>query len=218
MTCPNAIMNRRWCKTMSTPFLFFEFDSSLFQKYYGSGINTPGIYAIPEDETEPASPPEEQNYYDAPNPAADDGENTVLSQRESIKDDIVDTMSSQQDIPLPQMSADEQQAYEQEIQPIKKVFLLNKLKKLQKILQDSSLSDDNLNIVLKYGPYLTYPTLLRLAITAINFLKSNMQYQQTRDESEEKNSSASEIQQQMDISNMAPSTGADVDVAAQQFV
>jgi len=41
---------------MSTPFLFFEFDSSLFQKYYGSGINTPGIYAIPEDETEPAAP------------------------------------------------------------------------------------------------------------------------------------------------------------------
>lgn len=202
----------------STPFLFFEFDSSLFQKYYGSGINTPGIYAIPEDESEPSVPPEEEQYYnDEPNSAADeDGEYNELTQRESNKDDIVNALSTQQDIPLPQMSADEQQAYEQEIQPIKKVFLLNKLKKLQKILRDNSLSDDNLNLVLKYGPYLTYQTLLRLAITAINYLKNNKAMQVASEDDDEISSSAAE--NQAADSNMAPQIGADVNVATQQFV
>ena len=198
---------------MSTPFLFFEFDSSLFQKYYGSGINTPGIYAIPEDETEPSAPPEEQQYI--PNSAADEDENNVLSQREDNKNNLANAMASQPEIALPQMSPEEQQAYEQEIQPIKKVFLLNKLKKLQKTLDDNSLSDDNLNIVLKYGPYLTYPTLLRLAITAINYLKNNTNYQQVKDDSEEENPQAAENQQPV-VSNMPQ--GADVNVATQQFV
>jgi len=198
---------------MSTPFLFFEFDSSLFQKYYGSGINTPGIYAIPEDETEPAAPPEEQQYI--PNSAADEDENNALSQREDNKNNLANAMASQPEIALPQMSPEEQQAYEQEIQPIKKVFLLNKLKKLQKTLDDNSLSDDNLNIVLKYGPYLTYPTLLRLAITAINYLKNNTNYQQVKDDSEEENPQAVENQQPV-MPNMPQ--GADVNVATQQFV
>ncbi len=198
---------------MSTPFLFFEFDASLFQKYYGSGINTPGIYAIPEDETEPSAPPEEEQQYYVPDPAADEDEENVLSQRESNKENIVNAMSSQQDIPLPQMSADEQQAYEQEIQPIKKVFLLNKLKKLQKVLRDNSLSDDNLNLVLKYGPYLTYQTLLRLAIISINYLKNNKQVQQTSEDQEEFPPAAESPS--MDMSSMAPLTGADVNVATQ---
>ena len=204
---------------MSTPFLFFEFDSSLFQKYYGSGINTPGIYAIPEDETEPSVPSEEEQYYhnDEPNSAADEeAEYNELTQRESNKDDIVNALSTHQDIPLPQMSADEQQAYEQEIQPIKKVFLLNKLKKLQKILRDNSLSDDNLNLVLKYGPYLTYQTLLRLAITAINYLKNNKTAQVASEDDDEVSSPAAE--NRAADPNMAPQIGADVNVATQQFV
>ena len=114
------------------------------------------------------------------------------------------------------MSADEQQAYEQEIQPIKKVFLLNKLKKLQKILRDNSLSDDNLNLVLKYGPYLTYQTLLRLAITAINYLKNNKAMQVASEDDDEVSSPAAE-NQAVD-SNMALQIGADVNVATQQFV
>lgn len=198
---------------MSTPFLFFEFDASLFQKYYGSGINTPGIYAIPEDEAEPSAPPEEEQYYnDIPKLAAEEDDQNDLTQRELNKDNIINAMSSQQDIPLPPMSADEQQAYEQEIQPIKKVFLLNKLKKLQKILRDHSLSDDNLNLVLKYGPYLTYSTLLRLAITAINYLKNNKGSQQIEVASEEDFSSDAENTQMADVLNI-PQTGADVNVA-----
>ena len=116
---------------MSTPFLFFEFDASLFQKYYGSGINTPGIYAIPEDETEPSAPsPEEmeQMYNEMPNSAAggeENDEDSALVQRKENQENISNAITSQPDIPLPQMSADEQQAYEQEIQPIKKVFILN---------------------------------------------------------------------------------------------
>jgi hypothetical protein len=198
---------------MATPFLFFEFDASLLQKYYGNNINSPGIYAIPEDESEPSAPPEEEQQYYIPNPAADNENDNALSQREDNKDDIVNAMASQQDIPLPPMSADEQQAYEQEIQPIKKVFLLNKLKKLQKLLRDNSLSDDNLNLVLKYGPYLTYPTLLRLAITAINYLKTNKQVQQNKEDQEEFISPAVENQQPLDMLNMPQ--GADVNVATQ---
>ena len=194
----------------STPFLFFEFDASLFQKYYGSGINAPGIYAIPEDETEPSAPPQEmgQMYNEMPNPAAggeDEGEESALAQREDDQLNLSNAIASQPEIPLPQMSADEQQAYEQEIQPIKKVFLLNKLKKLQTRLNDNSMSDEDLNLVLKYGPYLTYPTLIRLAITAINNLRNSPQVQNAGNQEDE----------QANNPNMAPYTGDDVNVATQ---
>ena len=194
----------------STPFLFFEFDASLFQKYYGSGINTPGIYAIPEDETEPSAPPQEmgQMYNEMPNSAAggeDQGEESALAQREDDQLNLSNAIVSQPEIPLPQMSADEQQAYEQEIQPIKKVFLLNKLKKLQTRLNDNSMSDEDLNLVLKYGPYLTYPTLIRLAITAINNLRNSPQVQNAGNQEDE----------QANNPNMAPYTGDDVNVATQ---
>ena len=194
----------------STPFLFFEFDASLFQKYYGSGINAPGIYAIPEDETEPSAPPQEmgQMYNEMPNPAAggeDQGEESALSQRKDDQLNLSNAIASQPEIPLPQMSADEQQAYEQEIQPIKKVFLLNKLKKLQTRLNDNSMSDEDLNLVLKYGPYLTYPTLIRLAITAINNLRNSPQVQNAGNQEDE----------QANNPNMAPYTGDDVNVATQ---
>ena len=194
----------------STPFLFFEFDASLFQKYYGSGINTPGIYAIPEDETEPSAPPQEmeQMYNEMPNPSAggeDEGEESALAQREDDQLNLSNAIVSQPEIPLPQMSADEQQAYEQEIQPIKKVFLLNKLKKLQTRLNDNSMSDEDLNLVLKYGPYLTYPTLIRLAITAINNLRNSPQVQNAGNQEDE----------QANNPNMAPYTGDDVNVATQ---
>ena len=200
----------------STPFLFFEFDASLFQKYYGSGINTPGIYAIPEDETEPSAPsPEEmEQMYNEMQNSADGGEendeDSALVQRKENQENISNAITSQPDIPLPQMSADEQQAYEQEIQPIKKVFLLNKLKKLQTRLNDNSMSDDDLNLVLKYGPYLTYPTLVRLAITAINNLRNSPQVKNGGQG--EEYPPAAENQQDP---NMVPYTGDDVNVATQ---
>lgn len=197
----------------TTPFLFFEFDSSLFQKYYGSGINTPGIYAIPEDETEPSAPPEEEQQY-IPNPAAEEEDESGITQRYKNMGNISAAMGSQQEIPLPQMSADEQQAYEQEIQPIKKVFLLNKLKKLQKVLQDNSMSDDDLNIVLTYGPYLTYNTLLRLAITSINNLKNNVKEGLSNNNQPEEDTTSS-LENQVSL-NMVPIQGADVNVATQQ--
>lgn len=165
---------------MTTPFIFFEFDSSLFQKYYGSGINTPGIYAIPEDGVEPSSDPDEFN----PNPAAGNEEDdTGLDQRDDNRDNILQTVQSLPDIQPPQMSQEEQQAFEQEIQPLKKVYLLNKLGKLRKVLQDSSLSNDNLLIVLKYGPYLTYNTLKLLTIQIVNDLKKSVpeQFQKSED-------------------------------------
>ena len=201
---------------MSNPFLFFEFDSTLFQKYYGSGINAPGIYAIPEDETEPSAPsPEEmeQMYNEIPNSAAGGEENeedSALVQRKENQENLSNAISSQPDIPLPQMSADEQQAYEQEIQPIKKVFLLNKLKKLQTRLNDNSMSDDDLNLVLKYGPYLTYPTVVRLAITAINNLRNSPQVKNGGQEEEFPPAAENQIDP-----NMAPLQGADVNVATQ---
>ena len=168
---------------MTTPFIFFEFDSSLFQKYYGSGINHPGIYAIPEDEVEPSSEPDELT----PNPAAEEEDDNAIEQRDENRDKILQTVQNLPPIQPPQMSQEEQQAFEQEIQPLKKLYLLNRLEKLQKILQDNSLSDDDLLLVLKYGPYLTYNTLKQLAIQIVNNLKSTVsdQYQKSDEDDPE---------------------------------
>ncbi len=169
---------------MTTPFIFFEFDSSLFQKYYGSGINHPGIYAIPEDEVEPSPVPDEPT----PNPSAGNEEDdNGIEQRDKSRDLILQAVQNNPPIQLPQMSPEEQQAFDQEIQPLKKLYLLNKLEKLQKTLQDNSLSDDDLLLVLKYGPYLTYNTLKLLAIQIVNNLKSTVpeQYQKSEDDDPE---------------------------------
>ena len=154
---------------MSTPFIFFEFDSSLFQKYYGSGINTPGIYAIPEDEVEPSSGQINSN------PAAEKEANkTGLDQRDESRENLLKTVQNLPEIPFPQLSQDEQQAFEQEIQPLKKVYLINKLNQLKDVLQDNSLTNDDLLLVLKYGPYLTYNTLKLLTIQIVNDLKRSL--------------------------------------------
>ena len=169
---------------MTTPFIFFEFDSSLFQKYYGSGINTPGIYAIPEDEVEPPMPPMDQ--IDPNLAAGNEGEedDTGIDQRDDNRDNLLQLVRNLPPMQTPQMNADEQQAFDQEVQPLKKVYLLHKLKKLNKILQDNSLTNDDLLLVLKYGPYLTYNTLKILSMQIVNNLRNAVpdQYQRTEDE------------------------------------
>ena len=169
---------------MTTPFIFFEFDSSLFQKYYGSGINTPGIYAIPEDEVEPPMPSMDQIDPNLTAGNEDEEDDTGIDQRDDNRDNLLQLVRNLPPMQTPQMNADEQQAFDQEVQPLKKVYLLHKLKKLNKILQDNSLTNDDLLLVLKYGPYLTYNTLKILSMQIVNNLRSAVpdQYQRTEDE------------------------------------
>lgn len=140
---------------MNIPFLLFEmdFDAELFKKYYGS-IDNPGVYAIPEDESEPSSPEEQQQE----NPEVQPQINQEQPEQQQVQNEPLKL----------QFNQDELAAADKEIEPIKKIFLLNKLSELQTLLKNQMMTCNELNVVLKFGGNLSYKTLQVLAMTIIN--------------------------------------------------
>jgi len=164
------------------PFILFEMDlHSLFQKYHGKrgrlDIKSPGIYAIPEDGLNPG----EDDFDfpdDIPSDSLDDLGQTALNQKDDNQDNIKDQLSDlprTQDKPLTQ---EEIQRYEKEVEPLKKLFLLQKLYSLAFVLKNNFLMDSDLELVIKYGTNFSYKTLYTLTLNILNQLKNNAQAQE----------------------------------------
>ena len=66
------------------------------------------------------------------------------------------------DTGIPQEIPDDQQ-YAQEMEPLKKLFLLQKLQTLSDALDDNNYTDPQLELVLKYGSKLSYDTLIKVS-------------------------------------------------------
>lgn len=154
---------------MKNYFLFLEmnFDSDFFTKYYGGKDVSPGIYAIPEDSINP-SIDDEDEVFNKPNPDFDD---TRVEQQNQNKEKIDDQLSSMPLSPMLQLSPEQQQQYDKEIEPIKKIFLLQKLNTLAYTLKNNFSIDNDLELILKYASNLSYKSIQVLAINIINQLK-----------------------------------------------
>lgn len=169
---------------MINPFVLYEldFDSEMFRKYYGS-IENPGIYAIPEDEVEPPSPEENDDVQDFgassdnPHPEEDDHQ-TDTSQTMDNKQQIEQKINQINQIPNLQLSPDETNAVNKEVEPIKKFFLINKLYQLSYLLKSNLMANEELDTILKFSAFLSYRTLQVLAINIVNNLKNETQTQQ----------------------------------------
>lgn len=146
------------------PFLFFEtdFDPTVFKKYYGP-IEKGGVYAIPEEDSEPDSPQDFLNK--------NDEDQTDLEQTTQNQEQLVQQIQQMQPLQQPQLSDEERQAIEAEMEPLKRLYLLNKLYELSHILKNKFYMDTDLDIVLKFGSMLKYKTLEVLAINILNQLQ-----------------------------------------------
>ena len=156
----------------TNPFVLYEFDfdGEMFRKHYGS-ISNPGVYAIPEDELEPPSPEEELPQQNPTYPVPQTYDQNELEQRLDNQDRIENRLSQIQGVDQPQLNQDEQAAYDKEVEPLKKIFLLNKLSQLADTLKKNFSSDPNLEVILRFGVNLSYKTLQILAANAINHLR-----------------------------------------------
>ena len=177
---------------MNNPFIFYEmdFDSEMFKKYYGS-IENPGIYAIPEDEVEPNSAEEQpENTPEVVNPDESETEQNITD-----KEKIVDYLTQTQGLPEPQLNQDEQAAYNSEVEPIKKIYLLNKLSQLSYLLKNKFSVNTDLDLVLKFGTNLSYRTLQILTINIINHLRDLAQAEEQQPEGSGENNVQTQEQQ-----------------------
>lgn len=176
----------------NNPFIFFEmnFDADLFKKYYGT-IDSPGIYAIPEDAvglTNNDTNPEldsnkliDQDYEKNVNDSSPSG--NILKGT----DDQQQNLSGQQNVLLKQneqaliqqtFSPDELADYEKEIEPMKKIFLINRLTELSNLIKDKFTNSGDLDLVLKYASYFSYKTLQILAMHVVDQIRNNPEMQQ----------------------------------------
>ena len=162
---------------MHNPFIFFEmnFDPDIFHKYYGS-IDSPGIYAIPEDEVEPKDevPDEEKEEFGGDRPH----HVSRTQQNMDDKERIQDKLAAMPELQAPQLNPDEQAAFNREIEPVKKAFLIEKLQSLSHLLKNKFSIESDLDLILKYAPGLSYRSLYILAINLINKLKLEAQDQE----------------------------------------
>ena len=145
----------------------FDFDPNIFKKYYDD-INSPGVYAIPEDSVNPQSI---DNNIDNDNEIQQ-----TFQDRQQVDQQLQNFQPIQQ-----QISQDEQQAFNYEVEGIKKKFILDKLENLSNFLKSKFLSNSDLELILKYGTFLSYRTLQILAINFLNHLKQDVDLQVQKD-------------------------------------
>jgi len=151
-----------------------DISPDILRRYFPGDI-TPGIYAIPEDDVNPTDDEFDNNYgvnefdpFRSPEELGD----TALGQKEDNVDDIQSQLSHMPNT-LSSLTPEELQQYNKEIEPMKKIFLLQKLNSLSFILKNNFLLDSDLELLLKYGINFSYKTLHTLALNIINQLKND---------------------------------------------
>ncbi|MCP4763390.1 MAG: hypothetical protein GY870_16580 [archaeon] len=77
-----------------------------------------------------------------------------------------------------QLPEQEDQEYAQEMEPLKKLFLLQKLQSLSDALDDNNYTDPQLDLVLKYGANLSYNTLVKVSDKLTNEIQTTFDDEQ----------------------------------------
>lgn len=162
-------------------FLFFEMElPNNLPNGYPILKNNTSNYAFmavpfedgPPGENEPAQPEIQQSE---PNefsqvPQTDEDWETA----EEIPPQDPDTMQMQQ----PPVDPQANQQFQTEIEPLKKIYLLQKLSNLNFVLKKNFRMDTDLSLLLKYGSYLSYNTLQTLAQSVVAGLQQQTQEMQ----------------------------------------
>lgn len=161
-----------------------EIDADLLSKYFGNNLS-PGIYALPEDSLNNDEQDEidnsdgnKRNYTDP------DNDNLNAFQKKAIEQQqLSNSIQRLQDLdfdPIASLSQDELQKFNYEVAPLKKIYLFNKLISLNTKLKNNFQMNTDLDILIKFGPSLSYETMLILALSILNSLKATAQDNQNQ--------------------------------------
>lgn len=161
-----------------------EIDADLLSKYFGNNLS-PGIYALPEDSLNNDEQDEidnsdgnKRNYTDP------DNDNLNAFQKKAIEQQqLSNSIQRLQDPdfdPIASLSQDELQKFNYEVAPLKKIYLFNKLISLNTKLKNNFQMNTDLDILIKFGPSLSYETMLTLALSILNSLKAMAQDNQNQ--------------------------------------
>ena len=152
-----------------------EIDADLLSKYFGNNLS-PGVYALPEDslnnneDDEIDNSDENKKNYTDP-----DNDNLNAFQKKAIEQQqLSNSIQRLQDPdfdPIANLSQDELQKFNYEVAPLKKIHLFNKLISLNTKLKNNFQMSTDLDILIKFGPSLSYETMLTLALSILNNLK-----------------------------------------------
>ena len=146
-------------------FLFFEMGipNDLPETFPSEGYRQ--VYlAVPMEDAPPDDQPSEQDEIPT-NPEIDD---------EFSMNNPEEFPGQQPQIQSPENINPEDQQFQLEIEPLKKVFLIQKLNNLNYTLKKSLKTDTDLSLLIKYGNTLSYQSLYRLAIGIIENLKNEI--------------------------------------------
>lgn len=161
-----------------------EIDADLLSKYFGNNLS-PGIYALPEDSLNndeqdkiDNSDGNKRNYTDP------DNDNLNAFQKKAIEQQqLSNSIQRLQDPdfdPIASLSQDELQKFNYEVAPLKKIYLFNKLISLNTKLKNNFQMNTDLDVLIKFGPSLSYETMLTLALSILNSLKATAQDNQNQ--------------------------------------
>lgn len=161
-----------------------EIDADLLSKYFGNNLS-PGIYALPEDSLNNDEQDEidnsdgnKRNYTDP------DNDNLNAFQKKAIEQQqLSNSIQRLQDPdfdPIASLSQDELQKFNYEVAPLKKIYLFNKLISLNTKLKNNFQTNTDLDVLIKFGPSLSYETMLTLALSILNSLKATAQDNQNQ--------------------------------------
>lgn len=156
-----------------------EIDAELLSKYFGNNLS-PGIYALPEDSLN--NDESDDSDYDKKNYTDPDNDNLNAFQKKEIEQQqLSNSIRNLQDPdfdPIANLSQDELQKFNYEVTPLKKIHLFNKLISLNTKLKNNFQMNTDLDILIKFGPSLSYETMLTLALSILNSLKLNAKQHQ----------------------------------------
>lgn len=161
-----------------------EIDADLLSKYFGNNLS-PGIYALPEDSLNNDEQDEIDNSDgDKRNYTDPDNDNLNAFQKKAIEQQqLSNSIQRLQDPdfdPIASLSQDELQKFNYEVAPLKKIYLFNKLISLNTKLKNNFQMNTDLDVLIKFGPSLSYETMLTLALSILNSLKATAQDNQNQ--------------------------------------
>lgn len=167
-----------------------------------NGMVVPAYFAIPVDDSEAPSfeeAPVQNNQPTSPsdaNPGSMAQPNVQDQEETPAEENPEDQLANPEDPmnqnipaeenPNPEQSP-EDAAFEQEVTPLKKLYLMQKLYRLNEILIDQNQYSNELTQILKYGHNLSYNTLIRLSQSVITQIQDKINNQTGEDDLVDKN-------------------------------
>lgn len=129
---------------------------------------------IPQYMYVPESPPQDPNQQQQindPNIQQQVDPNALAQQQQQLDPNLAQQQMDPNAVP---QGPTEDEIVNKDMEPIKKLYLIQKLTRLNEVLKDSELFNQELALVLKFGANISYPTLLTMSDKLITVIDQQL--------------------------------------------